>query len=281
MEKTQELTEKAKQKASAVTAQASAVGNSAKGIEQAADKQKEALDKAKAMMPNATTATEEALTAFRSVLFVRMGMSLALMLWHVYMSGRSRVVIICLVLFCGYFRGPAVIQKQFLPCCGWLHSRRYSRVFGCCRFSCTFCFSSPVLFLVLFFSGARLCILHRLRFGQGRPITLVGDVPNERMAQLDPHKISKMPLLLFSPFAPAPSKRSLRVQARKRPRRRRSATRRPRRRQRRGDRRPPVRLRRPQRPRQPCRRARYGALPLRAGGCMLLNPQQDVERFST
>lgn len=191
------------------------------------------------------------------------------------MSGRPPVVIFCMLLFCGYFRGPAVIQKQSLPCCGWLHWRRYSRMVGCCRSTFTRCFSSPVLFLVLFSSGARLFILHRLRFGLGRPITLVGDVPNGRMAQLDPHKISKMPLLLFSPFAPAPSKPSLRVQARKRPRQRRSATRRPRRRQRRGDR-PP---RRPQRPRHP--RQRYGALPLRAGGCMLLNPQQDVERFST
>lgn len=73
VERTQELTEEAKRKASAVTAKASAVGNSAKGIEQAAGRQKEALEKAKAMMPDATTTTEGALTAFRSVFFVRIG----------------------------------------------------------------------------------------------------------------------------------------------------------------------------------------------------------------
>lgn len=76
VEKTQELTGQAKQKASAVTAQASAVGNSARGIEQAADKQKDALDKAKALMPNATTATEEALAAFRFVLFFGVGVGM-------------------------------------------------------------------------------------------------------------------------------------------------------------------------------------------------------------
>ena len=67
VEKTQDLVEQTKRKASAVTAQASAVSSGAKSITKAAERQLDALSKAIDMVPSVTAATEEALAALRCV----------------------------------------------------------------------------------------------------------------------------------------------------------------------------------------------------------------------
>lgn len=69
VEKTDDLMEQTKQKASAVTAQANAVSNGAKSVAHAAERQKEALVKARDMIAGTTAATEEALAAFRFASF--------------------------------------------------------------------------------------------------------------------------------------------------------------------------------------------------------------------
>lgn len=65
VEKTADITEQTKRKASAVAAQAGAVTKAAKGIAESAKRQKEALGEAKALLPGAVAATDAALAALR------------------------------------------------------------------------------------------------------------------------------------------------------------------------------------------------------------------------
>eukprot|EP00752_Nemacystus_decipiens_P009414 g8417.t1 len=66
VEKTQDLVEQTKRKASAVTAQASTVSSGAKSIAKAAERQLEALGKANDLVPSVAAATDNALAALSS-----------------------------------------------------------------------------------------------------------------------------------------------------------------------------------------------------------------------